>query len=135
MDAPLVGMSNALEVLGKFSNETRSMAFKAGDAIELLATFANDLSADIHSTRNELSELKAWLRDEIRSELDRACRELRAEIKQATSQQVEQSRAAQKLAEREVADLEKLLASPGPKKIIHLVRDGSGEVKGAVVQG
>jgi hypothetical protein len=130
-----VGLDGSLVLLGEFANETRETAGKAHDAIEVLATFANELSADIYSTSKEVSELKGWLRDEIRSELDRARRELRAEIEQAINQQLEQSRTAQKRAEREVAELDKLLASPGPKKIVHLVRDGSGEVKGAVVQG
>jgi hypothetical protein len=100
MDEPLVGMSNALEVLGKFSNETRSMSSKAFDAPEMLASFTSELSADLSSTRNELAELKIALRDGIRS----------------------------------ATDIEKLLASPGPKKIIHFVRDGRGQVEGAVVQ-
>jgi hypothetical protein len=129
----LVGISDAIVELGGFANETRETAGKAHDAIEVLAIFANMLSADISSTRKEVTELKVWLRDEIRAELDRACRELRADIEQATTKHVEQSLAAKKLAQREVAALEKLLAAPGPKKIIHLVKDGSGEVKGAVV--
>jgi hypothetical protein len=130
-----VGLDDSLVLLGEFANETRHSAGKAHDAIEVLAKFANELSADIFATSKEVSELKGWLRDEIRSEFDRARRELRAEIEQATNQQLEQSLAAKKLAQREVADLEKLLAAPGPKKIIHLVRDGNGEVKGAVVKG
>jgi cob(I)alamin adenosyltransferase len=129
----LVGISNALVTTGEFANETRQTAIKAFDAIEVLATFCNELSGDIFATSKEVSELKAWLRAEIREELDRARRELRAEIEQATNQQLEQSRTAQKRAEREVAELDKLLASPGPKKIIHVVRDCHGEVKGAVV--
>jgi hypothetical protein len=36
---------------------------------------------------------------------------------------------------RSSTDIEKLLASPGPKKIIRFVRDGRGQVKGAVVKG
>jgi len=104
-----------------------------GDVLEKIAEFANQLAADNAELSNELERLKTWIRGTIAQTLEEAKNQLTVEVHAISAEAVDEARARQRRAEKEVADLEQLLMTGGKTKMVKLIRDGNGQVHGAAV--
>jgi hypothetical protein len=65
--------------------------------------------------------------------MDEVKAQLVQEIHGISAEAVAEARARQRRAEKEVQDLEELLATPGRTKTVRLIRDSEGRMNGAAV--
>jgi len=125
-----------LEVAGKsgapMDEWTKSRFKEQSDALQTLATFANELSDQVTKLQDDLARVKSWARGMLAAEIEKAGNELRVEIHGVLTEAHETARAKAKAAEDELKAMEALLTS-GPTKSVRLVHDSEGRAIGALV--
>jgi hypothetical protein len=97
-----------------------------GDVLEELVKFINELSG-------EIATVKAWAQQSLAKEIENTSAQLRLELQDILARGIDAARDRAKAAERELNEIEKLMALPGQKKAMRLVHDSSGRTIGAVV--
>jgi hypothetical protein len=111
---------------------TKSRFKEQSDALQTLATFANELSDQVTKLQDDLARVKSWARGMLAAEIEKAGNELRVEIHGVLTEAHETARAKAKAAEDELKAMEALLTS-GPTKSVRLVHDSEGRAIGALV--
>jgi hypothetical protein len=104
-----------------------------GDALAMLAKFANGLSAENAELREGLAGLKAWLSRTISTKINEALSEWQIKANRLLSDAAGDAESRARQGEKEVKDLEELLTKPGTMRSVRLVHDAQGKTVGAVI--
>ena len=89
----------------------------------------------MHSLKESIAGLKVWIRQEVAvaKAVEDARAELTVSMHTLTAQSILDAKARAQAAEKELADISRLLAMEGKTKTVKLVRDEFGKTVGAIV--
>jgi hypothetical protein len=105
----------------------------AEEIFQLITDRVNEHEEGVSSLKESVAGIKAWVRQEVSRAVEDAKNELTVSMHTLTQESIHTARAKAEAAERELNDLQNLLAVKGTVKSVRLVHTEAGKVVGAIV--